>query len=137
MKVREIMNRRVCQISSSAMLSEAVGRMRALDVDVLPVVENHRIVGLVAEADLAPERLPGDMDPQITPVRSAMSSDVACCTQDDSVEKASEILETSHARRLIVLDSRGAAVGVVSLEDLTSKVGGHSRERSPMEGEEP
>lgn len=129
MQVREMMNRRVSSISSSAMVSEAVERMKAVDADALPVVENHRIVGIVTERDIASHTPPGDQNPQTTPIRSVMTSDIVCCSQEDDVEKAIGLLETRHARRLIVLDSRGTPVGVLSAEDLAAKTGEHSHER--------
>ena len=126
MKVREVMNSRLCQISSSAMISEAADRMRALDTDILPVVENHWIVGTIAEGDIASGALPDDVDPRVTPVRTAMTPGAVCCSQEDDIEKASRIMETRNAHRLIVLDSQGQAVGVLSVEDLASKVGKRS-----------
>jgi len=129
------MNASVRQISSSAMVSEAAERMKALGADVLPVVEDHQIIGVIAEDDVAPDTLPGDMDPRFTPIRSVMTFGAACCSQEDDIDKAIEIMETSHVQRLIVLDSRGAAVGVLSDEDLTSKAGEHSHTRPLMEGE--
>jgi CBS domain-containing protein len=92
-------------------------------------------VGTIAERDVASDALPDDVDPRTTPVRSAMTFGAACCQQEDEIEKAIEIMETRHARQLFVLDSRGVAVGVLSVEDLTSKVGEHSHMRPLMEGE--
>lgn len=135
MEVREVMNRHIRQISSSAMLSEAADRMKALGSDMLPVVENRRIVGIITERSLVSDALPGDVDPQTTPIRSFMTFGAACCRQDDDIDKAIEIMEVSHAERLIVLDSSGTAVGVLSVEDLASKAGEHSHTRPLMEGE--
>jgi CBS domain-containing protein len=129
------MNDRIRQISSSAMLSEAADRMRALDVDILPVVEDHRIIGIIAERDIASDALPAGTDPQTTPVKNATTPGAVCCSQDDDVEKAIRIMEIRNARQLIVLDSQGAAVGLLSVEDLASKAGEHSTTGSLMEGE--
>ncbi len=129
------MSRHICQISSSAMLSEAADRMKALGSDMLPVVENRRIVGIITEQNLVSDALPGDVDPQITPIRSFMIFGAACCRQDDDIDKAIEIMEISHAEQLIVLDSSGMAVGVLSIEDLASKAGEHAHTRPLMEGE--
>jgi signal-transduction protein with cAMP-binding, CBS, and nucleotidyltransferase domain len=134
-KLQELTIVGALQISSSAMIIEAGERMKALGTDVLAVVENRQIVGIVAEWDVVPEALPSDMDPRFTPIRSVMTCEPACCSQEDDIDKAIEIMETSHAQRLIVLDSRGQAVGVLLAEDLTSKAGEHSHTRSLMEGE--
>jgi len=129
------MNTRIHQISASAMVCEAAERMNALAVDVLAVVENHEIVGVIAARDIAPDALARDSEPRFTPIRSVMRPDVACCSQEDELDKAIETMETSHVRRLIVLDSRGKAVGVLSDEDLTSKAAARSHTESLMEGE--
>jgi CBS domain-containing protein len=117
------------------MLSEAADRMRALDTDMLPVVENRRIVGIIAAGDVAPGALPGDMDPRTTPVRRVMTPGAVCCSQEDDVEKAIRIMETRNAHRLIVLDSQGQAVGVLSAERLASQAGEHLTTSSLREGE--
>jgi len=117
------------------MLSEATERMRALGAAILPVVENHRIVGIITERDIASDALPDNVDPRCPPVRSVMTLGAACCSQEDDIDAAIEVVETGHAQWLIVLDSHGEAVGVLSDEDLTSKAGEHSHARSLMEGE--
>lgn len=126
MKVWEIVESHGCQISSSAMLSEAVDRMRALDMDTLPVVEDRRIVGTIAERDIAAWAPRGGTEPGTTPVKSVMTPGAVCCSQEDDIEEAVRLLETSPARRLIVLDSRGQAVGVLSADDLVAKMSEHS-----------
>ena len=121
MKVCELMSVETHRISSSAMLCEAADRMRACGTTALPVVEDRRIVGLIMEQALTAAALPGGVDPRFTPVRSVMTSAVVCCSQEDGVEKAMEIAESGHTRWLIVLDCCGAAVGVLSVEELASK----------------
>ena len=114
--MRELMSVEIHQISSSAMLCEAADRMRAAGTTVLPVVEDRRIVGVVVERDLTQEALPTGVDPRFTPVRSVTTFEVACCSQEDGVERAMEIAESGRTRWLIVLDCCGAAVGVLSVE---------------------
>jgi CBS domain-containing protein len=114
MKVREIVSGRVCQISSSAMLSEAAERMRALQVSALPVVENNQIVGVVTQRDVAAKSGSAEVDPRTTPVREAMTKQSAWCAQDDDVETAARIMEENGVQRLIVLGPDRKAVGVLS-----------------------
>jgi CBS domain-containing protein len=110
------------------MLTEAADRMKALGSDMLPVVENRRIVGVITERSLTSDALPSTVDPQTTPIRSVMTFGAACCREEDDLDTAIEIMEISHAERLIVLDSAGTAVGVLSVEDLASKAGEHSHQ---------
>jgi len=128
MKVREIVSRRVRQISSSAMLSEAADRMRTLDSGALPVVEDNRIVGLVTDRDIAVKAAAAGLNLRITPVRDVMTTEVACCSEDDDVEKAARIMEDNQVCRLVVLGPDRKAVGILSVADLALKSGG---EHSP------
>jgi CBS domain-containing protein len=121
MKVREIMSRRVNQISSSAMLSEAVDRMRTSRVSALPVVENHRIVGLITDRDIALKAAAAGMNPRTTPIGYVMAREVACCSEQDDVEEAARIMESRQVHRLVVLGADGRAVGVLSVGDLALK----------------
>jgi CBS domain-containing protein len=121
MKVREIVSRRVSQISSSAMLSEAADRMRRLRVSALPVVENNRIVGLITDRDIAIKAAAAGMNPRTTPISYVMARKVACCSEQDDVEEAARIMESRQVHRLVVLGADGRAVGVLSVGDLALK----------------
>ncbi len=119
MKVREIVSGHVCQISSSAMLSEAAERMRALRLSALPVVENNQIVGMVTKREVAVKSGAAGVDPSTTPIREAMTRQSAFCLQDDDVETAARIMEENGVQRLIVLGPDRKAVGVLSRGQLT------------------
>jgi CBS domain-containing protein len=123
MKVREIMSRPACQISSSAMLSEAADRMRAWGVNALPVVENNRVVGMVTHRDIAVKAAGAGMNLRTTPVRDVMTRKVACCSEQDDVEEAGRMMEHHQVYRLVVLGPDGKAVGVLSVGDLALKTG--------------
>ena len=66
------MDRQARKISSSAMLSEAAGRMKILGVDRLPVVEDNEIVGTVTAPDIGGAVSAG-MNPTTAPVEYAMT----------------------------------------------------------------
>jgi CBS domain-containing protein len=121
MKVREIVGRRASQISSSAMLGEAADRMRRSRVSALPVVEDHRIVGLITDRDIAIKAAAAGMNPRTTPIGHVMARQVACCSEQDDVEEAARIMESRQVHRLVVLGADGRAVGVLSVGDLALK----------------
>jgi CBS domain-containing protein len=123
MKVREIISRPVSQISSSAMLSEAIDRMRTFHTSALPVVENRRIVGLITDRDIAIKAAAAGMNPRTTPIGHVMAREVACCSEDDEVEEAARIMEGHRVHRLVVLRADGRAVGILSVGDLALQAG--------------
>jgi len=60
------------KISSSAMISEAADRMKILDVDRLPVVEDNEIIGAITDRDIAGAVSAG-LNLTTTPVKYAMT----------------------------------------------------------------
>ena len=66
------MDNQAQKISSSAMLSEAAERMKALGVDRLPVVEDNEIIGAVTDGDIAGAVSAG-ANLTTTPVKYAMT----------------------------------------------------------------
>jgi CBS domain-containing protein len=127
MKVREMMSRRVHQISSSAMLSEAADRMRTFDTSVLPVVEYNRIVGTITDRDIIVKAISAGMDPRTTPVKYAMTPGAVCCSEQDDAGTAAAILRNGHVDQLVVLSPDDGAVGMLSIGDLAVAGAGHRR----------
>ena len=53
MQVREAMTREVCVANVDETIEQAARMMAGLDVGVLPVSENNRLVGMVTDRDIA------------------------------------------------------------------------------------
>ncbi|MCL5282472.1 MAG: CBS domain-containing protein [Planctomycetes bacterium] len=60
------------KISSSAMVSEAAARMKALEVDRLAVVEDNEIIGAITDCDIA-RAVSAGLNLTTTPVKYAMT----------------------------------------------------------------
>ncbi len=121
MRVQEIMSRNVKQISSNAMICEAADCMREYEVGVLPVTQDKRTVGVITDRDIVIRVIAAGMDPRITPVKEAMTPELACCEEYDSIEDAARIMEDRQVRRLLVMDSADRVVGILSVSDLAMK----------------
>lgn len=107
-------------ISPDTTLVAAALIMRDLNVGSLPVCEDHCVVGIITDRDLAVRGLTGFYNPEVTPVRVIMSDDVACVFAGQNVEEAARIMEMKQVRRLPVLNQENELVGIVSLGDLAS-----------------
>jgi CBS domain-containing protein len=123
MKIKEIMTSDFETISSGSSLTAAAQKMQSLNVGILPVEEEGRIVGLVTDRDIVVRGLAEGHDPAATEVRDILTADLVCCQQDDTVEEAVRQMEDHKVRRLIVCDRDGLPVGIVSLGDIASKTG--------------
>ncbi len=121
MKIKEIMTQHFEMIKATDSLSDAAGKMKALDVGVLPVREDNKIVGIVTDRDIIIRALAEKKDAGSTLVKDIMSTDIQHCDAEDSLEDAAKLMKQKQVRRLIVLDPEQTPVGIVSLGDMAAK----------------
>jgi CBS domain-containing protein len=118
MQLSEIMTSNPVVVSPDTMLREAAQKMRELDSGVMPVGENDRLVGMLTDRDITVRATADGKDPNTTPVRDVMTSDVIYCFADDDIEMAARTMEENQIRRVIVLHRDKRLVGIASLGDL-------------------
>ncbi|MBV8900210.1 MAG: CBS domain-containing protein [Verrucomicrobia bacterium] len=123
MKLSEIMTPDVQVVSPDALIVEAAGKMRSLDVGVLPVTEGKRLVGLITDRDITIRAVAEGRDPKGTRVRDCMTSGTVFCFEDQDSEEAVILMEQQQVRRLPVLSRDRQLVGVVALADIATKLG--------------
>jgi CBS domain-containing protein len=121
MQVKDIMTSGIETIDSSASYCEAARKMKALDVGSLPVQEDNNIVGIITRRDIVFRGLAEDYDPKSTRVSQIMTSELACCSENETLNEAARIMESRHIHRLVVLSSENQPVGMLSLGDLAVK----------------
>lgn len=98
----------------------ATQRMNEHGIGALLVMESGRMVGIFTERDVlrrvvAEERLPSQVR-----VSEVMTSKVACCTPDTSIDELRSIMRQYRIRHVPVVNSRGDVQGVVSIGDLNA-----------------
>lgn len=118
MEVKFAMNRQVFSIDAAATVQEAAEKMRVSNVGILPVLEGGTAVGVVSDRDLAVRCCAQGLDPRATPVRACMTAEVVSVQETQSLEEAAHVMADRQLRRLLVRDSSGQLVGVVSITDL-------------------
>jgi CBS domain-containing protein len=118
MKVRDIETQHPEAIGPETHVMEAARIMHRLDIGVLPVCEGGRLIGLVTDRDITIRSTAEGHDPTQTLVRDIMSSNPACCFEDQDVLSCVEMMERKQIRRLPVVNQDERLVGIVSLGDL-------------------
>jgi CBS domain-containing protein len=118
MQLREIMTSNSVVLGPETMLREAAQKMRELDSGVMPVGEDDRLVGMLTDRDITLRATADGKDPNTTPVRDVMTSDVIYCFEDEDIGTAARKMEEHQIRRLIVLNRDKRLVGIASLGDL-------------------
>jgi len=117
MRINEIMTPNPQSIGPDDTLAQAAAKMKELNVGILPVCKNDRMVGILTDRDIVIRAVANGMDPDAS-VRTVMSRLVSFCFEDQDQEVAASMMETNRIRRLPVLDHDENLVGIISLGDL-------------------
>ncbi len=126
MKVSEIMTKNpVCCWPSSSTLSAAL-LMQETDTGIVPVIQDPftpRLVGVVTDRDLCLYVVAAGRNPASSWVDGCMRQDPICCTEQDDVSLALNLMKAHQVRRLPVVNEKHEVVGMLSLGDVVRKAG--------------
>ena len=123
MKAQDVMKDRprVCRPSDT--LKKAVELMREHDCGFLPVLADGggRVVGVLTDRDICLAAESHNEPLQDIAVKGAMHTNVHSCRPKAEIEDVLVAMRNYRVRRIPVIDSDGALVGVVSLSDLARR----------------
>jgi CBS domain-containing protein len=122
MKVSDCMTRDVRVVAPTQSLRDAAQLMAELDVGILPVGENDRLVGMVTDRDIAVRGVARGCGPDSV-VSEVMTDAVKYCFEDESIEEVSRNMGDIQVRRLPVVDRQKRLVGIISLSDIANGEG--------------
>jgi len=118
MQVKDIMTHNPEVVRSDALLQEVAEKMKTLEIGILPVCNEDRVVGLLTDRDLTVRATAAGCDPTMMQVCDVMTTEVVYCFEDQDVAEAAKLMEERQVRRVLVLNQRHRLVGIVSLDDL-------------------
>ncbi len=125
-QVAEVMTRGVRSMSPTDSLQLAAQAMDELDVGVIPVVQDERLVGMVTDRDITVRGVAQGRPVDSTPLSEVMSKDVLTCFEDQSLDEATRQMQDAQIRRLPVVDREAHLVGILALGDVAVKAGGEN-----------
>ena len=126
MNISECMSHNVRLCAPNDTIQDAARTMKEMDVGMLPVGENDRLVGAISERDIVIRALAAGK-PLDTPVREVMTHGVEYCFDTDTVEDVANRMADLQIRRMPVLNEQKRMVGIVSLGDISkTEHGGHA-----------
>jgi CBS domain-containing protein len=123
MRIAEIMTRDPEVITSDFVLKDAALKMRQLDVGMLPIRSDDRLVGMLTDRDITVRATADGRDPTKTKVHEVMTPEVVYCFEDQDVSEAAKLMQEKQIRRLPILNRQKRLVGIVSLGDVAVHVG--------------
>ena len=109
-------------IEPTATVMEAANVMNEHRVGALLVVDRRgeSLAGIFTERDILRRIIGEKKDPESTAVGQVMTTEVACCKPDITVEAARLIFRDKRVRHLPVVDDHGKPLGVVSIGDVNA-----------------
>jgi CBS domain-containing protein len=119
--VREAMTANPRSVEPSTTVVEAARLMRSEDVGSLPVVEGHRLVGIVTDRDIVLRVVAEGKDPQSTTVSEIVSGDLVTVEPDQDLDEALRLMARHQVRRLPVVDDGDRLVGIVAQADVAQE----------------
>ena len=112
-------DQKLLSIEPTATVMEAATIMNEHRIGALLVVDRRgeSLAGIFTERDILVRIVAEKRDPEETAVGQVMTTEVACCKPDTTLEQARLIFRDKRVRHLPVVDDAGKALGVVSIGD--------------------
>ena len=117
MKVSDAMTTDVQLCTPDESLRDAAEAMVTLNVGLLPVTDNERLVGMISDRDIAIRGVAMGFGPD-SQVRNVMTEDVKYCFEDQDIEEVTQNMGEIQVRRLPVLNRDKRLVGIIALGDI-------------------
>ncbi|NUU01272.1 CBS domain-containing protein [Herbaspirillum robiniae] len=119
--IADVMTRGAHTLKPEDSVILAAQAMDELDVGVLPVCEDDRLVGLVTDRDIVLRAVAKNRMNDALALRDVMSHEVVWCYEDEPVDDVLDDMVQRQIRRLPVMDRQKRLVGIVSLGDVAAK----------------
>jgi CBS domain-containing protein len=101
-------------VAAATTISKAVRLFHKSRSGALAVLDQGKLVGVLSERDLVHRVLGKGRDPAKTRVADVMTPDVERVGEDTSIDQAYDLMSARHIRHLVVTDSAGRPIGLLS-----------------------
>jgi PAS domain S-box-containing protein len=122
-----VMERQMPCLPPEALLEQAISSMLKQGTDYVIVTNQGTPLGIITERDM-PRLLHNHPNPHDITVAQAMSHPVVSIAQDKSVTTALELMAEHRLRHMVILDTQGLIIGVVSQQRLFEQLAVHQME---------
>ena len=123
MKVKDAMHKGATWVEPKTSVREVAKRMRESDVGAIPVKADGYLVGIITDRDITCRAFGNSGDISKMTAQDVMTENVVCCSAEDEIGVAINVMEKKQVRRLPVTDSHKAIIGMLSLGDISHKLG--------------
>ena len=119
-KVLEILKKKGHEVSSieeGSNVRAAASRMNERRIGSLVVTRGEEVVGIVSERDILGRIVAAGRNPESTVVSEVMTTPVACCRSDTSLEECKGVMTELRVRHLPVVEN-GKLMGIITSGDI-------------------
>jgi len=124
MLVKDVMTKAPTCCKPSDRLDSVAKLMLEHDCGEIPVCDGSKLIGVITDRDITCRAVAAGKTPIAVPASDVMTKTIYTVGADDTADAALELMEKYQIRRLPVVDSQGAIVGILSEADLATKVPG-------------
>jgi len=82
MQLKDIMTPEVERLHKDASIQEVAQKIKAIDVGMIPVYDDDRLVGMITDCDIVLRLVAEGRDPTRTPAHAVMTPEVIYCFED-------------------------------------------------------
>ncbi len=123
LSVRDVLSKKLIQgvvsVTPETTVQDAADRMLSAGIGSLLVVEGARHIGIITERDMV-RTVRSACDPKTHLVRTAMSTDLYCCSDEVSADEVAALMQVRRVRHMPVVDANEAIIGIVSIGDINA-----------------
>jgi CBS domain-containing protein len=110
----------VAAIGKADTVVTAAERMNDKRIGALVVTEGDMVVGIFTERDVLTRIVAAHRDPKTTTVGEVMSTPVACCHPNTTIDECRSVMTNRRIRHLPVVDE-GRLVGIITSGDILAQ----------------
>jgi len=124
MRCQEIMTKSPATVKMNTPIQEVARLMAEKDIGFVPIVDDSgRAIGTVTDRDITIRVVAKGLDPKSAKLSDFGANEVVCCSPEDDVGRARDLMQQHKVQRILVCDAQKKPVGVISLQDLASSAG--------------
>lgn len=119
MLVKEVMNEEILTTTKEITIKNTARLMTKKRIGGLLVLENDKLIGIITERDILGKVVARGEDPRIKKVDEIMTPNPITIQDDDTIEKAVELMTENKIKKLPVMHE-DRLVGIVTASDIIS-----------------
>lgn len=123
--LKEKQDRPILSIEENVTVLAATKLMNEHSIGALIVTGSGRMVGIFTERDVLRRVVAEERAPATVRVSEVMTTKVACCTPETSIDEAQNVMRQYRVRHLPVVNTEGEILNMISIGDINAHHASH------------